>query len=106
MKHKIHRIVVKSNSTNTIEFHRGYVSREYPIKTADAPRLYRLFNDDPWPATTEFMKDGTFEIEYQVSDRELPLDDLFLPDLEPDPLEEQDEYRSLMLDHEARIGAG
>ncbi len=91
------RIIVKSNHKNTIEFHRGYIPKVYTIKTADAPRLWHIFNKDPWPATTRFLPDGTIEVEYAVSDRELD-DGFFSPDLDPDPLAPYWDFQETMND--------
>lgn len=102
----IDRILIRSNHRNTITFHRGYQPpRKYTIKTADAPRLYHIFNNDPWPAHTEFLPDGTIEVEYCVSDLELPEvehdEEFWAPPLDPDPLDSYRDYLETMADEVA-----
>ena len=95
----IDRIVIERNSTTSIRFHRGFTYQEYTIKEADLPRLWKIFNEEPWPCNTEFDLDGNFEQEFHVSDRELPLDQAFFtPNLEPDPNQAYWDYLETMND--------
>lgn len=88
------RIIVRSNHRNTITFHRRHQPpRTYTIKPtlAHAERLYNMTED--WPAHSGFDDDGSYWTEYQVSDRE--------PPLEADPLDSYRDYLETMADEVA-----
>lgn len=105
------RIIVKSNHTNTIEFHRGLTHRSYTIKPtlAHAERLYNMTED--WPAHSGFDDDGSYWTEYHVSDRALPEpepapevepdEEFWAPPLDPDPLDSYRDYLETMADEVA-----
>ncbi len=66
------RITIRVSHITTIEFYRGHTPRKYNIREADLPRLRYIFNSRLWPAYTDIGRDGVVEMEFHVSDRELP----------------------------------
>ena len=102
------RITIRRRHKTTIEFYRSYTPRTYKIRPADLPRLRHIFNYKPWRAHTYLGPNGLVEMEFIVSDRELPepepvieaepSEEFFTPNLEPDPLQSYWDYRDTMND--------
>jgi hypothetical protein len=101
------RITIRVSHSTTIEFYRG-TPRKYRIRDVDLPRLRHIFNSESWLAHTHIGPNGLVEIEFIVSDRELPEPDIvpevepalefFSPDIDPDPLAPYWDFRDTMND--------
>ena len=104
------RITIRVSHTTTIEFYRG-TPRSYHIRDIDLPRLRHIFNANRWPAYTHIGANGLVEMEFCVSDRELPEpdiepkveheDEFWMPQLESDPLDSYRDYLETMADEVA-----
>ena len=106
------RITIRISHTTTIEFFRLWRRpRKYRIRPADLPRLHRLFNSESWPAYTNICANGLVEMEFCVSDRELPepepipdvehAEEFWAAPFEPDPLASYMDYLETMADEVA-----